>query len=253
MKQSIEHGMSVRRIGDGDVELVWIHGLGESSTSFLPAVEHLSDFNHTLIDLPGYGRSAWPEPVGLETLAEQLSAWIPSTAIAIGHSMGGVLAMMLGERGAARAIVNIDGNISRGDCNFSGRVIGWSEQDFVDHGFAELRARVYADGITDLPLRGYAAAMTFASPRMFYRHAHDLVRLSEAGELAARQAAVRVPSLYIAGVPRGICAESRALLDHNGARWIGIEPAGHWVYLDQTGRFAQAIRELISAALSSRA
>ncbi|HEX4453016.1 MAG TPA: alpha/beta hydrolase [Kofleriaceae bacterium] len=248
MKQSIEHGMSVRRIGDGEIELVWIHGLGESSTSFLPPVEHLGDFKHTLIDLPGYGRSAWPEPMSLEALAEDLAAWIPRDAIAIGHSMGGVLAMMLGERAAARAIVNIDGNISRGDCNFSGRVIGWSEQQFVDRGFAELRARVYADGMTDLPLRGYAAAMAFASPRMFYRHAHDLVRLSEAGELAARQAALRVPALYVAGVPRGICAESRALLDHHGARWIGIEPAGHWVYLDQTENFAHAIRGLSSRA-----
>ena len=246
MKQSIEHGMSVRRFGDGAVELVWIHGLGESSTSFLPAVANLGEFKHTLIDLPGYGRSAWPEPIGLDALADQLAAWISRDAIAIGHSMGGVLAMMLGERDAVRATVNIDGNISRGDCNFSGRVIGWSEPAFVDHGFAELRARVYEDGVVDPPLRGYAAAMTFASPRMFYRHAHDLVALSEADQLAARQAALHVPSLYIAGVPNGICAESRALLDKHGAHWIGIEPAGHWVYLDQTENFAQAIRGLSS-------
>ncbi|HEY1549097.1 MAG TPA: alpha/beta hydrolase [Kofleriaceae bacterium] len=238
--------MSVVRIGAGDIELVWIHGLGESSTSFLPAVDHLGEFKHTLIDLPGYGRSAWVEPIGLDALADELAAWLPRDAIAIGHSMGGVLAMMLGERRAARAIVNIDGNISRGDCNFSGRVVGWDEHAFVDHGFAELRGRVYEDGVTDLPLRGYAAAMTFASPRMFYRHAHDLVALSEAGQLAARQAALQLPSLYIAGVPRGICAESRALLDQHGARWIGIEPAGHWVYLDQTENFAQAIRGLSS-------
>jgi pimeloyl-ACP methyl ester carboxylesterase len=238
--------MSVARIGEGEIELVWIHGLGESSTSFLPALDHLGEFKHTLIDLPGCGRSAWPEPLGLDAVADQLAAWISRDAIAVGHSMGGVLATMLGERDAIRALVNIEGNISRGDCSFSGRVMGWSEPEFVDHGFAELRARVYEDGVTDLPLRVYAAAMAFASPRMFYRQAHDLVALSEAGELAARQAALVVPSLYIAGVPRGICAESRAMLDKHGANWIGIEPAGHWVYLDQPEMFAQAIRGLSS-------
>jgi pimeloyl-ACP methyl ester carboxylesterase len=251
VKWSIEHGMSVRRTGSGQ-EIVWIHGLGESSTSFLPIVELLDGFAHTLVDLPGYGRSAWPdEPIGLEQLAEQLAAWLAKSAVVIGHSMGGVLATMIGDRAAA--IVNIDGNVSRGDCTFSGRVSAWSEAEFVDHGFAELRARVYEDGIADAPLRGYAAAMTFASPRMFYRHARELVALSETETMAPRLAALRVPALFVAGVPRGICERSRALLDQAGARWIGVEPAGHWVYLDQPARFASIVRELCTSALSSRA
>jgi pimeloyl-ACP methyl ester carboxylesterase len=250
VKWSIEHGMSVRRVGSGP-EIVWIHGLGESSTSFLPIVEMLDGFAHTLVDLPGYGRSAWVDPVGLEELADQLAAWFPKSAVVIGHSMGGVLATMIGDRAAA--IVNIDGNISRGDCTFSGKAGAWSERDFVDHGFAELRARVYEDGIADPPVRGYAAAMTFASPRMFYRHARELVELSEAESLAARFAALAVPALFVAGVPRGICERSRTLLDRAGARWIGVEPAGHWVYLDQPARFASIVRELCTSALSSRA
>jgi pimeloyl-ACP methyl ester carboxylesterase len=253
VKWSIEHGMSVRRCGDGP-EIVWIHGLGESSTSFLPAVDELDGFSHTLVDLPGYGRSAWPdEPIGLAELAKQLAGWLPRAAVVIGHSMGGVLATMIGELGAAAAIVNIDGNISRGDCTFSGKASAWSERDFIEHGFAELRARVYEDGIDDPPLRGYAAAMTFASPRMFYRHARELVELSEAESLAPRLAGLRVPALFVAGVPRGICERSRTLLDQAGARWIGVEPAGHWVYLDQPARFASIVRELCTSALSSRA
>ena len=252
MKWTIEHGMSVRRFGSGP-ELVWIHGLGESSTSFEPAVAELGEFSHVLVDLPGYGRSAWPNPMGLDALADHLASWLGEPRFVIGHSMGGVLATMIAERGAARAIVNIDGNISRGDCTFSAQAIAWSEADFVHHGFAELRGRVYEDGVADAPLRGYAAAMTFASPRMFYRHASDLVALSLTESMAPRLAALRVPALFIAGVPNGICEASRALLDRHGARWVGIEPAGHWVYLDQRERFAATIRELSTSALSSRA
>jgi pimeloyl-ACP methyl ester carboxylesterase len=263
VKWSIEHGMSVRRVGspaggrsgaqpaDNVQEIVWIHGLGESSTSFLPIVEMLDGFAHTLVDLPGYGRSVWPdEPIGLLELADQLASWLPKSAVVIGHSMGGVLATMIGDRAAA--IVNIDGNISRGDCTFSGKASAWSERDFVDHGLAELRARVYEDGLADPPLRGYAAAMTFASPRMFHRHARELVELSEAESLAARFAALTVPALFVAGVPRGICERSRNLLEEAGARWTGVEPAGHWVYLDQPARFASIVRELCTSALSSR-
>src|SRR4051812_9764818 len=117
---SSEAGMSVRRTGEGP-ELVWIHGLGESSTSWDPVLAQLPRFSHTLIDLPGYGRSPWPsEPLSLDALADHLAAWLKARPLAtlVGHSMGGVLAVMLAERGAAQRIVNVDGNLTHADCTF---------------------------------------------------------------------------------------------------------------------------------------
>jgi pimeloyl-ACP methyl ester carboxylesterase len=76
---------------------------------------------------------------------------------------------------------------------------------------------------------------------MFHRHALELVELSTAGTLGPRLAAVNVPKLFVAGVPDGICAESRDLLDRLNVNWLGIQPAGHWVYLDQLDRFAAAV------------
>jgi pimeloyl-ACP methyl ester carboxylesterase len=238
--------MSVRRTGTGP-ELVWIHGLAESSTSFEPVVSRLPQLAHTLIDLPGYGRSAWVEPLALEDLADQLAAWLSERPLAtvIGHSMGGVLSVMIAERGAANAIIDIDGNVTRGDCTFSARAAAFSEVEFIEHGFAEIRADVYASGMSDLPLRTYHAAMCFASPRMFYKQAHELVALSSTESMAPRLAALKIPALFIAGVPRGICEASRALLDRHRVRWIGIEPAGHWVYLDQIDRFAAAVEHFL--------
>ena len=239
--------MSVRRTGTGR-ELVWIHGLGESSTSFDPVIAQLPQFAHTLIDLPGYGRSAWPAPISLEPLADHLAAWLKARPLAtvIGHSMGGVLAVMLAERGAASAIVDIDGNVTRGDCTFSATAIAYDEADFIDHGFAELRSHVYVDGVDDSPLRSYHAAMCFASPRMYYRQAHDLVTLSLTESMAPRLAALTIPALFVAGVPGGVCEASRALLDRHRVRWVGIEPAGHWVYLDQVAMFAAAVEHFLA-------
>jgi pimeloyl-ACP methyl ester carboxylesterase len=250
MKWSIEHGMSVRRFGDGP-ELVWIHGLGESSTSFEPVAARgeLAGYTHVLVDLPGYGRSAWPaEAYGLDALADRIARWLGERAPAAlaGHSMGGVLATLVAERTPVRAIVDIDGNLTSGDCTFSARAMSYSLDDFRARGFAEMRAQIYADGATQPPLRGYHAAMCFASPELFHRHAGDLVDMSAAGTLVARLAALRVPVLYVAGgVVGGICAASRAELDRLRVRWVCLEPSGHWVYLDQPERFAGEVARFL--------
>lgn len=241
--------MVVRRCGEGP-RVVWIHGLGESSVSFEPVVERLPGYTHVLVDLPGYGRSPWPDAaLGLDEVADELARWLAADtpATIVGHSMGGVLCTLVAERTAVRAVVNVDGNLTRGDCTFSALASAFAESDFVARGFAELRAQVYADGACKPPLRGYHAAMCFASPAMFYRHARELVELSSGGTLGPRLAALRVPTLFVAGVPDGICAESRALLDRLGVRWIDIEPAGHWVHLDQLDRFAAELARFLAA------
>jgi pimeloyl-ACP methyl ester carboxylesterase len=63
--------------------------------------------------------------------------------------------------------------------------------------------------------------------------------------MAPRMGALKIPALFIAGVPRGISEQSRAALEHHRVRWIGIEPAGHWVYLDQVDAFAAAISQFV--------
>jgi pimeloyl-ACP methyl ester carboxylesterase len=85
--------------------------------------------------------------------------------------------------------------------------------------------------------------MCFASPEMFHRHALDLVDMSTADTLAPRLAALPCKKLFVAGVPDGICAASRARLDAVGVSWVGVEPAGHWVHLDQLARFAQLVEQ----------
>jgi pimeloyl-ACP methyl ester carboxylesterase len=233
-------------------EIVWIHGLGEWSVNFDPIAAHpaFAGFSHVMPDLPGYGRSPWPEhPEGLEPLADRLASWIGDRRPAlIGHSMGGVLASFIAERVAVRAVVDVDGNLSRGDCTFSARAAAYSPDDFVASGLAAIRADVYEHGRSELPQRGYHAGLSAASPRVFHQHALDLVALSEPETLVARLAALRVPVLFVAGVPDGICAHSRALLDRHAVRWIGLEPAGHWVHADQRDAFASAVAGFLREA-----
>ncbi|MGN6109022.1 MAG: alpha/beta fold hydrolase [Kofleriaceae bacterium] len=251
MDWSFEHGMTVRRIGAGP-ELVWIHGLGEWSVSFDPIARHpaLAGFRHVLPDLPGYGRSPWPalgQGDSLERHADALAGWIGSRApILVGHSMGGVLATMVAERIAVRAVVDVEGNLSRGDCRFSAQAAAYALDDFVARGFDAVRAQIHAQSAADPALRGYHAALTAASPEQFHRDAIALIAVSQAETLARRLAALACPALFVAGVPRGVCEHSRALLDREGARWLGIEPAGHWVWIDQPDAFAAAVAAFVT-------
>src|SRR5579863_5328264 len=92
-------GISVRRVGAGP-ELVWIHGLGEASTCFDACVAAMQGWTHVLVDLPGYGAAGQAAVRGLDELASELAAWLGerAPAIAIGHSMGGVLVTTIAER-----------------------------------------------------------------------------------------------------------------------------------------------------------
>jgi pimeloyl-ACP methyl ester carboxylesterase len=245
---TFEHGMIVRRVGTGP-DVIWIHGLGEYAASFEACAKHpkLAGFTHVMPDLPGYGRSGRFETHGLgplETIAAFLVPWIASHAprpILIGHSMGGVLATMIAERMPIGAVVNIDGNLTRGDCTFSAEAAAYSREEFVATGLATMRAKVGERGASEPALAGYHTALGLADADVFHRNAIDLVRLSETETLAPRFAALTTRTLFVAGVSGGICERSRAQLDEHKIRWVGIEPAGHWPFVDQPEAFVNAV------------
>jgi pimeloyl-ACP methyl ester carboxylesterase len=253
VRWSVEHAMIVRRFGEG-VELVWLHGLGEWSVNFEPVARNIAfqGFTHVLPDLPGYGRSPWTTAFtndrnSLEVLADRLAVWMAERppAFVLGHSMGGVLATLIAERVEVRGVINVDGNLSRGDCSFSAKAAALSLEDFVDDGFTKMKASVYARGVNEASLRGHHAALTAASPAVYHRHAKDLVALSTSETLAARLAAVPARSLFIAGVPDGICARSHTLLSQSEVALAAIEPAGHWVHLDQPDAFVATVSKFL--------
>jgi pimeloyl-ACP methyl ester carboxylesterase len=259
MNWSQQHGMVVRSFGNG-IDLIWIHGLGEQSASFDAIARHpaFAKYAHILVDLPGYGRAPWPAlpAPGEDSLvhaADLLARWIDqrpaddqNLPVLMGHSQGGVLATLVAERTSVRGVVNIDGNLTIGDCTFSATAKQYTADDFAAHGFAAMRDRVYRDGVNDLALRGYHAAMCMASPYVFHRNALDLVAASERGDLTARFAALSCPTLFVAGAPGGICTLSLEGLRRAGVHTVAIEPSGHWPFIDRPDAFAFAVADFLA-------
>ncbi len=258
MRQRFEAGMHVRLHGrpEGSVgTLFYIHGLGESALGFEGIMEHpaLEGWFHVAPDLQGYGKTPWrSEPLGLEELADSLAGWLRTRrsvpVVLLGHSMGGVIGQMLCERypEGIRAFLNVEGNISEGDCTFSARAATYPLEDLLENGWREILDEVWAGGGEDEALRTYYPSIRLADPRQFHRNSAELVELSAAEGLAARMGALELPSRYLLGHPGGAGQRTRELLDEAGVSWKAIEPAGHWVHLDQPDRFVAEAADFLA-------
>jgi pimeloyl-ACP methyl ester carboxylesterase len=249
LRHTFENGMFVRETGPAGatVTLLFIHGLGESGLCFehLLGADELAAYRLLVPDLPGYGRSPWlaGEPLGLADQADHLAGWLrgrgEGPVILVGHSMGGVVALLLAERHAAlaRGVIDVDGNKSPDDCTFSGQAAGQDLATFRAGGFEKLRAAVHDLGRKRAAERGYHVSLCLADPRAYHRNSLELVEMSAREDLALRLAALPVPMVYVAGVPGGASLRSRQLLGEAGVTVMGISPAGHWPFIDRPEEF----------------
>lgn len=235
--------------------IVYLHGLGESGLCFEKLIRspHLAYWMHFVPDLVGYGKTPGNQPVSLATHAENLAQWIKSRelppVILFGHSMGGVIGQLFCENfpELVRAFVNVEGNISLGDCSFSSQVARYPEGEFLARGFESLLNSIFLSGDTDSVLRNYFASMRFCDPRTLYLNSIELVEISTGETLARRMGKLNIPSIYLLGNPRGTGAHSQSLLTAAGVRYQKIDDAGHWPFLDQPAAFISALRDFLDS------
>jgi len=252
----VERNLFVRAYGPAGKSpaLVWIHGLGESGLCFEKIVGHprLKPLRHLVPDLPGYGRSAWPEnPMTLDAVTEHVALWLSERGevpvVLVGHSMGGYVGQILAENHPKllAAFVNVEGNISGDDCTVSAQAAAQALDAFVSDGFDKILDSVYRAGASDPALRGACASLRLCDPRTFHLHARELVRASREETLAPRLAHLRMPALFIAGQPGGAAKRSLDMLAEAHVRTVAIGPSGHWPFIDQSDLFADALREFL--------
>ena len=95
--------------------VVLVHGLGSARMSWMPTARRLLGSHHVvMVDLPGHGDSALPDPFSLEASAEALDQVVarfnPDSTVIVGQGVGGLLALMSASAHPAhqRGVVLID-------------------------------------------------------------------------------------------------------------------------------------------------
>lgn len=257
---AVRHHRPPRRDRASTVPLIfYLHGLGESSECFEALLKHprLAGFEQVAIDLPGYGHSRRSNSgaASLDHLAELVAGWIEAEldapTLIVGHSMGGVLGQLIcGLEGRHRrhlaGLLNVEGNLSPGDCTASAVAAADHVDDFVSRGFARLVESLEQLGQNDPAHRGYARHMRRCQPLQFHLNARELVELSQSEQLPARLAALQLPVRYLGGRPGGVADRSLELLELTHVDTVIVEPSGHWPYIDQPERFVDLLLDFVA-------
>ncbi|WP_448580156.1 alpha/beta fold hydrolase [Thermaurantiacus sp.] len=98
-------GLHMFRMGDEDatgLPFLMIHGWCCNGQAMAPVARAFPGRLSFLVDLPGHGASPPLEPLSIEGMAEAVMATAPPRFIAVGHSMGGQVALALAAMAPAR-------------------------------------------------------------------------------------------------------------------------------------------------------
>lgn len=96
--------------------IVFVHDFGGSRTQWLPTAKRLlAKHRVVMVDLPGHGESANPDPFSLEaaaaSLAQVMAKQKGDSTIVVGQGLGGMLVVMAASKNpaAVKGVVVIDG------------------------------------------------------------------------------------------------------------------------------------------------
>jgi pimeloyl-ACP methyl ester carboxylesterase len=96
--------------------IVLVHDFGGTRTQWLPTAKRLLANHHVvMVDLPGHGESAMPDPFSLDAAAASLAQVVAKqkgdSTIVVGHGLGGMVALIAASKNPAsmKGVVVIDG------------------------------------------------------------------------------------------------------------------------------------------------
>jgi pimeloyl-ACP methyl ester carboxylesterase len=229
--------------------VVLLHGLGSDRSRWAPVVARLPDVRCIAVDLPGHGGSP---PVGcnalhasaaLHRLVDELALGDP---VVVGHSLGGVVALLYGAAFPARAIAAIDpvplhlpalvdslapfrDRLLAGGAATTAAFWEWEQRYRPDAYGAPIR-----DGLRPTPDVIVAYWRTLLDPE------------ADVTLLGAPLAAIPVPVLLLLATRPS--AEDEPLI--RGIPRVSTEcwdPLGHWMHLVDPDRFTRRLRAFVEA------
>jgi len=238
---------------------LYIHGLGCSKSDFMDAVNRADLRAYRLIafDFPGCGSSPYPEDLALgmddlvEITHEVVSALSVDDFVIIGHSMGGLVALLYVERYGehVKGFINVEGNLALEDCFFSREVSQHSFSHFITTGFNTMKDRLAQS--ENKGFRKYAESLkTSASEQAFFDYCPSLVAYSEHGNLIQRFIALKIPKLFVYGSENRSSLSYLPLLQRSGCDVVEIPQSNHFPGYDNPAAYYRTIATFLEKKIS---
>jgi len=241
--------------GSGNVPLICLHGWACNCEQFAELSRQLTNkFRVFSPDLPGHGRTPLN---GFSPGFESYAAKIVDFAlrhklerpVLLGHSMGGVLSLMVAARGRIqpRAIINLDGSLPPADETMAGQrlIRSWlDEPDFRERLNTLLRRAFFLPSERDARCETILRTMCSASDAVLRFFPE------QADELCPDRILPRVvaPVLYIgSSAPRFNSRKAAACITH--FKLEQISDAGHFLHIYAANRVAAAIMSFLKPLL----
>lgn len=254
----VDLAVAARR-GDGP-PILFLHGFGGTKEDFADAALQPALDGRSLIsyDAPGCGEttcadlSAVSIPFLVATAEAALAALGVDRFHLLGHSMGGLTALMLADHDPVRvaSFVDIEGNLAPEDCFLSRQVLSHPHPDQRSF-LTELADRVWRSGEQSAALyaSGVAHKVRAEAVRPIFE---SMVELSDHGELLQRFLRLPIPRLVMYGEQNRALSYLPTLADH-GLELAEIPQSGHWPMYSNPPHMWKRITEFVARADSCAA
>jgi pimeloyl-ACP methyl ester carboxylesterase len=227
--------------------VVLVHGLGSRMGHWLPVARRLArDHRVVLVDLPGHGATAMPEPLSLEAAVQSLQGVLddePGPVVLVGHSVGGLVAAQaaLDRPARVRALVLVETALRP-------QIVG-TERDALLRALERdvagaLRGAFESFGRDSAQGRMLADEVAALDPG----HVTPWIHLALRVNLSERMSHLRAPLLAVLSdrswEPGETWSHASAALGYDRApavEPVRFERCGHFLMLDQPERLARLI------------
>ena len=245
---------AIHRNGD-KAPIVFLHGFGSTKEDYADIVRHAEFAGHPFLayDAPGCGESHCADlsKISIPFLVETALAVLARVGFErfhlVGHSMGGLTALMLAHRHPERVLsfTNIEGNIAPEDCFLSRQIVDYPRQDaerFFDDFIERTRhAPAYASALYAASLRHKVRAGAVGG---IFR---SMVHLSDKGDLMQKFLGLPFPRMFMYGAQNASLSYLRHIREQ-GVVLAEIPECGHFPMYSNPVLMWRAIAEFQARA-----
>jgi len=245
-------GVAVMRRDGYKSPIVFLHGFGSTKEDYADIARYPIFDGHPVIayDAPGCGATDCDTPSAIDIPFQQKTAQAVLAYFGfdrfhlVGHSMGGLTALMLAHanRESVLSFTNIEGNLGSEDCFLSRQTFEYGQDDaeyfldaFIDRVF---RSPGFANAVYATGLRGKVRARAVAS---IFR---SMVELSDHAGLLQKFLALPCPKSFVFGDAHRSLSYLGQLRD-NGVALFEIPACGHFPMYSNPPLMWRAISDFI--------